>query len=280
MKKIGLIFLSLIALLIVYSIFLKLRPLKKTVFYTNDERIEEFIYNNQTYPIVMAGSSLSGAFEVNKQVFDQQYFNMYLPLTGACSSIEVIKRSNKIPKELYIEINHIDRGTDSTLINNTFGQPLYSLKYYLPFLLKKNHLLPNLIDRVKAPHNNTINQQQPPPVLYNELLATTQKEWKQLPDTIRFNKQFTSLKESLKAFSAKGCSIYFYEMPMDSTLNSSALLTYQRNKFINLAATEGYKFIKTDASHTYKTGDGVHLLKDDADSYIKYFQKQVAALHH
>jgi len=274
MKKVSYIFLVFFILLIVYSLFLKLHPLKKTVFYTNEERVEEFVYSKKGYPIVLVGSSLSGAFEL-QSIFNQPYFNLFLPITGAATGIEVIRRTNKIPKELFVEINHIDRGVDSTLMHETFDEPLYTIKYDLPFLLKKNQIIPNIVDRIKKPQNHIINAVQPPPVLYNALLLKAQQEWKQLPDTAKFNKELARIKSVLADFSSKGCRIYFYEMPMDASLNNSPLLTYQRNYFTKLAAEKGYVMIKTDTSRQYLTGDGDHLLSGDADIYIKYFQGQV-----
>jgi hypothetical protein len=260
-------------LLIGYSIFLKLFPLKKTVFYTNEERVEEFAYSKDNFPIVLVGSSLSGAFE-SYRLFNQPYFNLFLPNTGAATGIDIVKRTNKIPRKLFIEINHIDRGVDSNLMHEIFDEPLYTIKYDLPFLLKKNQLIPNLIDRVKTPHNNIINAQQPPPVLYNALLLKAQEEWKKLPDTVKFNQQLAHIKAVLNLFSSKGCRIYFYEMPMDHNLYHSPLLTYQRNYFSRLAAEKGYTFIKCDTSRNYLTGDGDHLLSNDGAIYVKYFESQ------
>jgi hypothetical protein len=250
--------------LIGYSIFLKLFPLKKTVFYSNEERVEEFAYNKDNFPIVLVGSSLSGAFE-SYRLFNQPYFNLFLPNTGAATGIDILKRTNKIPRKLFIEIN---------LMHEIFDEPLHTIKYDLPFLLKKNQLIPNLIDRVKTPHNNIINAQQPPPVLYNALLLKAQEEWKKLPDTVKFNQQLEHIKAVLNLFSSKGCRIYFYEMPMDHNLYHSPLLTYQRNYFSRLAAEKGYTFIKCDTSRNYLTGDGDHLLSNDGAIYTKYFESQ------
>jgi hypothetical protein len=228
---------------------------------------------------MLVGSSLSGAFEL-QPLFNKPYFNLFMPGTGAATGIEVIRRSNKIPKELFIEINHIDRGVDTNLMHEIFDEPLYSIKYDLPFLLKKNQIIPNLIDRVKKPHNNIINNIQPPAVLYKTLLIEAQKEWKSLPDTIKFNRQLEYIKSVLNEFSLKGCHICFYEIPMDHSLINEPLLTYQRNYFTKLAAEKGYSIIKIDTTRKYLTGDGDHLLSGDANIYIKYFQQQVKSLPH
>jgi len=272
MEKVKKILFGFLILIVAYTLFLKLFPLKKNIFYTNDERTEEFIYWKKQYPIVIAGSSLSGIFTI-VHLFRQHYFNMYMPYAGSCTGVEIIKRTQNIPKTLFVETNRIDRGIDTTLIENVFSEPFYSLKYYLPFLLKKNRFLPNLVDRVKAPQINSISLHRPPLVLYNQLLADAQKEWGDLSDAVKakIDRNFLILKESLTSFSKKGCEIYLFEVPMDSSLYKSPLLTYERNCFIKLSKDEGYKFIKADTTRSYKTGDGEHLLKSDGVVYIKYF---------
>ena len=42
------------------------------MFYTNDERTEEYVYAKKDFPIVLVGSSLSGAFE-GRNLFNQPY---------------------------------------------------------------------------------------------------------------------------------------------------------------------------------------------------------------
>jgi hypothetical protein len=242
-------------------------PLKKDIFYSNDERLEEFIYTKINYPIVIVGSSLSIVFD-GKSLFKQPSFDLCFPLSGACTGIETIKRINKIPSILLVEINHIDRGEDSLLIKNIFSEPLFSLKQSLPILLKKNQILHNVIDRFKTPQNNIINSQKPPAILYNSLLASAQKDCAESFNIERFKKNFLILKENLDALSKKGCIICFYELPMDSSLYKSPLLVYERNSINKLAAEKGYKCIEPDTSRNYNTGDGAHLLRTDGDIYI------------
>jgi hypothetical protein len=276
-KKVSRVLIIGFLLLLAYNAFLFFFPLKKNVFYTNDERVEEFIYSKKYYPIVLVGSSLGGVFE-GKVMFDQPYFNLFLPVTDACTGVEVLRRSKKIPKKLFVEINHIDRGIDTALIENTFETPLFRLKYYLPFLLKKNKLLPNIVDRLKKPVSSGRNSQRPPPVLFNQLLASARSEWSVLPDSNYFGRQLEILNSSLKYLSAKGCDIYFYEVPMDSSLTNSKLLRYQRAYCMRLAARNGYHFIPTDTSRVYDTGDGIHMLEKDADLYTRYFIKELNSL--
>lgn len=274
MKKLKSLFLFAFILLVAYNIFLFAFPLKKTVFYTNEERTEEYIYGKTNYAAILVGSSLSGAFEEAK-IFEEDYFNLYLPFTGASTGLDIIKRSDKIPKRLFIEINYMNRGIDSNLINSIFSSPLYKLKYFLPFLLSKNKIFTNLMDRVKSPNNNKTNESRPADHLYNELITKARSEWNQTPDTNLLRIKMDISRQAVSQIAGKKCEIFFYEMPMDSSITNSPLIVFQRNYYMGLCEKEGYNFIGLDKSRNYETGDGLHLLRNDANIYINYFRKEI-----
>lgn len=272
MKKVGVLLLFTFLFLVVYNVFLFAFPLKKTVFYTNRERIEEFVYGKDNYPTLLVGSSLSGAFE-GHQLFPENHFNLYLHFTGALTGLEIIKRSNEIPGKLFIEINYVNREINSLLVNAIFNSPVHRLKYDLPFLLTKNKVFPNLTDRMREPSNNKINKKRPAENLYKELLKKEQARWNVIKDIRILNERLDYVKQAASSFASKGCQIYFYEMPMDSSLSNSKLISYQRKYFVELALQNGYTFIDADQGRTYQTGDGVHLLKKDANVYTGYFKQ-------
>ncbi len=272
MKKVGLLLLFTFLFLVVYNVFLFAFPLKKTVFYTNRERIEEFVYGKNNYQTLMVGSSLSGTFE-GQQLFPETHFNLYLHFTGALTGIEIIKKSNKIPAKLFIEINYVNREINSLLVNAIFNSPVHHLKDDLPFLLTKNKIFPNLTDRIREPSNNKINKRRPAEHLYKELIKKEQARWSVIKDIRLLNERLDYVKQAAASFASKGCQIYFYEMPMDSSLNNSKLINYQRKYFVELALQNGYTFIDADQGRTYQTGDGVHLLLKDANIYNGYFKQ-------
>lgn len=274
MKKIILIILTCLVCTTGYYCVLTLFPLSKSIFYTNAERTEEYVYSKKEFPIVIVGSSLSGAFE-GHSLFTRPYFNLFLPFTGSCTGLEIVRRSHKIPEVLFIEINHVDRGIDSVLIADVFKTPMYSLKKNIPFLLKKNKLFANILDRLKKPVSNKLNSTQPPAVLYTKMLNASVKEWSKLPDTVYMRLLLNRFKDNLAYLSAHGTKIWFYEVPMDPGITNSPLLVYQRTFFQQLALKNGYTFIKVDQSRPYRTGDGVHMLEKDSEIYTKYFINKV-----
>lgn len=275
MKKVCRILIVALILLVGYNLFLFMFPLKKKVFYTNEEMIEEFVYTDEIFDNIIVGSSLSGAFQHNV-VLDEKYYLLNLPYTGACTGLDVINRCGKVPKKLFLEINHVARGIDSSLMNTVFAPPFYTLRFYMPSLQTKNKILNNLIDRVKTPNNNKINESRPSDELYGRLLKSAQEKWAELGDTLKLNDRLNMVRTTLKIFSAKGCRIYLYEIPMDSSLVNTPLIEYQRNYFQKLASQEKYVFIPLDRSRTYQTGDGEHLLQKDADIYTLYFKSETS----
>lgn len=274
MKKITIVILYTILLLVLYNVWLFVFPLKKQVFYTNEERIQEYLYDGVEYNTVLLGSSLSGIFERN-DIFKDKNFMLYLPFSGSATGLEILHRTEKVPQRLFIEINHVNRGVDSNIMHSIFDQPLYTMRFYLPFLQTKNKILPNFIDRVKSPANNKVNDNKPADELFNTLLNKEKKEWSDIKEESLLKSKLNHTENLITEFAAKGCQIIFYEMPMDSSLTNQPVINYQRNFFKALATKNNYSFIEVDTSKAYQTGDGVHLLRKDADIYLEYFRKEL-----
>ena len=273
MKKIWRILLVCLILTIVYNMVIFWFPVKRNTYFTNQDRTEAFVFDKKDFNVIIVGSSLSGAFEeINP--FSKSYFNLFLPFTGSCTGVDIIRRSGKIPKHLFVEINHIDRGTDTVLIKDVFEDGLYPFKYHVPMLQTKNKLLTNFIALIKKPSSRT-NRQKPPAALYGKLLKSAQKEWAEYPDKKKFDQQINQLSQSLALFTNKGCKVYFFEMPIDSSIRNSVLMKFQRERIKALAKQNNYVFIPADTSRTYQTGDGVHLLQADRNAYVKYFKDQI-----
>ncbi len=268
------ILLSTVGMLLLYQLFLTLFPLQKKIFFTNDERIEEYVFSDKPFSTVMVGSSLSGVFDLSN-VLGNDAFNLYLPFTGSATGLEVLRRGGHIPKRIFVEINHVDRGVDTLLLNGIFSSPEYYLKQHLPFLRKKNQLFSNVLDRYKTPANNTINNAQPPAALYATLLASEQRSWNHLSDKSQLSLDLKRAASILHSFAKSGCEVWLFEMPMDRSLADSKILTFERDFFVQLAAKRGYRFISADRSNSYLTGDGIHLLRADGLRYLDYFSKQL-----
>jgi hypothetical protein len=277
MKKVWMIFLIGGLLALAYNMVMYLHPIKRNAFYSNEERAEGYVFDKHQYEVVTVGSSLSGAFE-GRSLFDKNYFNLFMPHYGSCAGIEIIRRSNKIPKQLFVEINHIDRGIDSSVIKDVFENDFYKLKYYLPLLQTRNKFLTNFVDKFKKP-TSSVNKQKPPAALFNKLLLSAREEWANEPNIASFDHQFDRLAQSLDLFAAKGCKIAFFEMPIDSSIRNSKLISYQRGRMMELAKQKGFNFIPSDTSRAYQTGDGIHLLQGDRDIYVKYLKHKIAELN-
>lgn len=230
--------------------------------------MEDFLYGERK-PIVIIGSSLSGAFE-DRKLFEKPYFNLYLPFTGAFTGLELIKRSGRTPETLFIEINHMDRGIDSQSIDKLFQFPMHGLKAYLPFLRSKNKTLNNLTDRLIKPSDKKSNEIRPPEKLYNELLKTAGKDWNYTIDSLHLFREFSSAAKIIRTLSDQGCKVILFEMPIDPSLRDLPRAIIQREFFRQLAKDEAYLYIDNDPGVRYNTGDGVHLLSKDALLYSEY----------
>jgi len=87
--------------------------------------------------------------------------------------------------------------------------------------------------------------------------------------------QFIRLTSTLDYLRRKGTTILFYEVPMDSSVNQSTLLVFERTLFEKYAIDKGDTYIHPDQNDVYQTGDGLHMLENAAQKYFLYFKKQI-----
>jgi hypothetical protein len=276
MKKVIYIISLAILFLFAYNLFLIISPSKIPPF-ENQARVESFVFTREYYPIVLTGSSLSGLFgePKAKDIFGKSYFNMYLPYWGACTGVEVLRLSKKVPKILFVEVNQIHRGIDTNMVRTIFDSPIYNYRNVLPFTLSKNKFLPYVIDRFKKPQPNKASKKRLAAALFDSLLTRTQESFEQIKDKKYLDSQINRLSETVKELSSKGCQIYFYELPMDIHLRYSKVMVYERTYFEAFAKKNNFHFIPADTSRAYQTSDGEHLLEGDRIIYLDYLKKQL-----
>lgn len=271
MKRIIYLFLCGVFFLVGYSVFLSAFPVNKKGFYSNEDRVEGFLYSKQTFPVVIVGSSLSGVLD-KEELFKADYFSLYTTGSGGCTGVEVLRRMKWTPAVLFFEMNYIFKGIDSPLVRKLFAEPNFTAKKYLPLLLKQNMVLTGVVDRLKKKKRDTIDIQRLPENLYQLSLLRQKKAWWTVGGTARVDTVFNELAPQLRALAEKGCAIYFFEMPMDSSLRDAPLLLYERKKVLEYIHRSGGFFIPADTTKVYNTADGVHLLREDALHYNTWLE--------
>ena len=252
----------------VCNFILFLFPLKKKQFFTNEERAEEYIYSKENYSIVFVGSGLSG--HLINTVHNSVAFNLFLPYSGACTGVEIVTRSAKIPKVLFIEINYVFKGCDEKLITSLYTPKNYWLKFFLPVFQRRHHVLSIVKHIINWFKKERVVMEVGLPELDYEQLKMFRGFYNQLPEKRKITKHIESLKKSVDEIGTKNCTVIFFEMPLEKSIASSLLASYQKTELKKIFPIDKYAWIEPDPLDSYYTKDGIHLSEESALRYSQY----------
>ena len=258
-------------LFLLLNLFLVLFPLEKQIFYTNEERAQEFVYSNINYPVIIVGSGLIGHFKI-EPAQSKNLANLFFPYSGSCSGVEVIALSNKIPRTLFIETNYIFKGFDTPLIKRLFRPGLYHLRYLFPSLLKKHSISSFLLKIFKRLGIGSRHRTRPGST-FAPRIEFFKKAYEEVPERRRFLSNLKKLKNYVDHFSSKGCTIIFFEMPLDAQLTNAPLFQFQRSELEFFFANYKGSWVYPDPCDKYYFVDGIHLVEESAFKYFAYLDK-------
>ena len=98
---------------------------------TNQLYVENYVCGIPA-PTVLAGSSLTQ--RLPGDVLGAGFQSLALSGGGALTGVSIAVKSANTPRRILIEINKIDRGLDDGLIDQTFAEPLYTLRCHVAVL--------------------------------------------------------------------------------------------------------------------------------------------------
>lgn len=222
------------------------------------------------------------------------FYNLSLNGQSLFDGLTIVKTKENAPKNVFIEINVIDRGEDSnfreiisspilnTLKRNlhifrTDKQPLAYVgsKFVAPFV---NVCFKNIIYKVnnkieyEFPGNRLDNGKKSRTTIFDKMLSIQIDRYSLDVDTSIMNKQFTILKNQVEFLESKGVKVIFFEMPVNNQLIHLNKAIYLRAKVRNDFPNNIFIGIPSNIE-TYKTSDGVHLTNNESNIYTSFFKK-------
>jgi hypothetical protein len=237
----------------------------------NAIKVEDFVFG-ASKDVVIVGSSLTARLDHDFKFAGS--YNMALGGDSALSGLEIIKRTNKLPKLLIVEGNVLLPKSDS-LISSVLAQPNLFLKTMSPVFREQfqpvtvfNSYLKSFFKKpVKAFNAESFNIALNEHIkAHKELTEKNQAEW---ADRL---KELSSYIEDLRA---KGVQVVFLYMPMHPEVYNSPLAEYQRQKLTAYLQDNKIPLITPD-SLNYQTSDGIHLDVSSIGTFCKYLENQVA----
>ncbi len=278
-KKSIIVFLIII---ICYNLLVIINPWNSkttTQWEDNERRAETFIFNNKNYRTVIIGSSMST--RLIDSVIPTNWYKLAFGGQGVYEGFEIIRRANKYPDTLLVEMNIILRKPLEGYAANFFLPGIYHLKKKLPGM-RKEYYPASFVQYFMYGLKGKINKILPSPQK-NIVKKDTNKIVKQdkIKDELKKNKNKKNeidtsmvfiLKKEIKQFKKQAVTIIFFEMPIDKSLYLSEKQIKLR-EIINNNFPE-IEFISLKSYDAYETSDGCHLTKSSALKYTEYLIKQ------
>ncbi len=280
------IFVTAGVLLALYSLLIKILggELRYSQNYWQDNMLvlQRFVYNPTQNDNIILGSSLS-LTGLNNLTPD--YYNLAAGGANPFTGLEIIKRTHKKVKRVFIETNYLlsKSPADDRYLGSIFTPVLYDARKYLPVLLQKSQpfsLTGGWLTQTIFPTVSVIDEKGLNPTMRAARIANfkqTNADSVAIKPTVE--KNITRLAEYLAHLRSQGVELYFFEMPVDCALTNNAQPVYFRNQINNFCKQYNIQQLASEPCDNYNTKDGNHLDSASAEKYKQFFYSQVAKLH-
>lgn len=205
--------------------------------------------------------------------------------------LEIIKRTNRMPKSIFIESNFllIKKVHDETYLNTLYMPGFYQIRRYLP-VFKDKYQPVNFISRgllivfQKIAKTKTLsNHAAVPKEVIDKVskLRSSQNKYDSanfVEDQQTVMHNLVVLQEYIDYFKMKGVSICFFEMPRDCETKSNKLSVYSREAVTKFAKKNHLREMPLENCEGYNTSDGLHLTESCSIKYTKFFLKKMKEL--
>jgi hypothetical protein len=242
-------------------------------------RAQRYVHETPPGTKVIVGSSLSLRF--NEAALGSGYYKLCLGGGSIFTGLEIVRRADKHPRAVLVEINQLVWNKDEELLHDLFVPWQKRLRSFSA-IFKEEGRPANFINGIaqravvatcgwgsyllhRAPSPDI-----PPasgflhPVLFARLLRMYHDEALATapPDlTVRANR----LGEAIDALSRDGVICVLYEMPIDSSLSDRPSPVAVRNAMAIRFPKTKYHWLEFPHDHDYKTYDGLHATQAEAD---------------
>jgi hypothetical protein len=250
-------------------------------------KAQKLIYNDKdTYPNVIVGSSLSC-----RLVMDSipQTYNLAFGGQSIYDGLNILTHANKLPKNVFVEMNEVLRAEDKKFTSSLFSSLLYYPKKILPSLREDKQplgiigakisyrLIGLSIEHLKSffrlTQENKVNNNGND--LFEKLLQSQLEGYSKLPSQLLIDESFDNLKMYVAKLKKKDVNVVFFELPINSKLVNSPRANFIRNTFYKYFPEKEYNYIPLPDSKQFTTTDGIHLGGNEALQYTIFFKTKI-----
>jgi hypothetical protein len=264
-----------IVLLLGYQVLLKYQELKKLETFQswwqeNEIKAQNYVYSKEKYSKVLVGTSLSANLILNKN--KPFIYNLSFIGGGSLTGLEIIKKSNKLPDTLIIEMNWIDRNIDDGLINKLFNPIGRTIKQNISALQEENQPV-NYLSNILAQNFNIekINTElNLDPIRFDKAVKESAYSDNQV-DSLNLTNYLKQIKNYASYFKQKEVKVFYLIIPVHPLIAQSKKYSIVRN-FLSPQEDE---VISKLGNQSLITTDGYHFTKESAIIYSNQLKNRL-----
>ena len=255
-------------------------------------RAQQFVHDSPVSVNVVVGSSMSN--ELNPEILGPGFVKLTFPAGGSFTGLDIIHQTGKQPPVLFIETNTLMRDTDKNLADDATSPWRRKLRDASPVFKEEGRpsnyqvgFLNAWVGRICHGVTKVLNggkkaepvaeQPMDASVMENVMKANREHLGKP-PLESDLAARTKRLGEIVDALTKAGTKCVFFEMPIDPTLMDLAEPVAVRKAMALRFPQDRYTWLPIDLGADYKTSDGIHLVKADADKATRQVVEKAQSL--
>ena len=251
----------------------------QNTFQRNMAKAEEYIYEaNSHYDTVLVGSSMSERLIMDS--LPGPCYNLAMAGLSSLDGLQLIKQSTHWPHLIYVELNTLDRGQTSDLLQQFNSPRRQFVNQYFPFLRQKYQpvgVAKSILRTLKYGQAQFIDFGGSTPLDTTFQQKAVQEKLQEMdhgPADSLLRTHIQVAWQYVETFRRKGVEIVFYEIPVDRRLQNHRLANCVRQYLRARFPASQFPTVCVPAD-TYQTSDGVHLTRSENIRYTTYLRQQL-----
>jgi len=251
----------------------------------NRVRAEHYLYDRgPSTPIALVGSSLTANLKAS--YFDQPIENLGFHGGDGLTGLDIIRRSGSKPSVVVVEVDEtLDRGVDKPFVDGLFQQPLYSARRKVTMLRQEYQPASVLVCAVKnrakrgrassddAPKGGPVEDKLHA-LLISHILATDRKPLSPI-EVDKCRRACDELGKVVDALKGDGSRVVLMEIPGEVEVGASPRQMALRTLTHECLPEGRFEWLASPPARTWRTADGVHLIKPDAKFFAAYVESRL-----
>ncbi|MCT7978385.1 hypothetical protein [Laspinema olomoucense] len=248
---------------------------------SNIIKVENYVYNNLPYEIILTGSSRTAKIEAD--YFGQaQVANIGIRGGASQTGLELVNRNHNKPPIMLVEVNGtIAQGVNQELVEAAYHPLFYGIRRYLPMFKQEYQPVAVAIEILKNWQGISAEKLEQQRV--NELLKNPQMRENTLRPAIeerrekftvkqinKLTEESQILKNKIAEIENQGVRVILFDVPGDQLIDQTPQRLEEKKLMKQLFPAENYEWLPEHPPKEWITTDGIHLARSEAREYASF----------